>query len=595
MKKKEKDKKEKLPSYGGQALLEGVMMRGVSTVAMAVRTSDGDILVDAKRLKSGKKWYRKIPVVRGVFAFGESLFTGVKSLTKSAEVSAPEGEKIGKGWMGFAVFLGLALGVGLFILLPMLLNSLVIDNFIPGNILLSSLVEGLLRIVIFVLYLVVVSLMKDIRRTFQYHGAEHRTINCFEQGLDLTVENVQKCSTRHNRCGTTFLFFVMLVSILVFSLANWFIAEMGITADAVGKIPLALIKLAIRLGFLPLVAGLSYELLRGLAALPNNWFTNIFRMPGLALQRLTTYPPENGMAEVALTSFLEAYSMDSDPLLPELEFGQFRYVPYRERVEKKLAGINADTAETDWIFCDVTGYRRAELREIKILTFEQHKKIKRILERRLAGEPLWYILGYCEFYGNRLIINHNALIPRFETELLCEEAIKEIKARKETPPHVLDLCTGSGCIALTLAQNTDAALIASDFSEPALSVAINNLEGTEVGIVFSDLFDNLKGRTFDVIVSNPPYIKTDELDSLEIEVKHYEPIAALDGGKDGLDFYRRIIAAAPMYLNPNGCILFEVGYDQAADVAKLLEKNFKGIEVKKDLALVDRIIKGYLK
>ena len=226
--KKEKEKKARRTMIGGQALMEGVMMRGQHSMAMAVRTPDGGIELETQRL-SGGKWYRKVPVVRGVVSFVSSLITGMRTLMRSAEVSTPDEETPGKGWMAFAVIVGVLLAVGLFILLPGFLGDLLFKDLInlkslvgyKTAILLESLFEGILRILIFVLYLLIVSRMKDIRRTFMYHGAEHRTINCFEKGYDMTVENVQKCSTRHNRCGTTFLFFVMVISILVFALARW--------------------------------------------------------------------------------------------------------------------------------------------------------------------------------------------------------------------------------------------------------------------------------------------------------------------------------------------------------------------------------------
>ena len=171
-KEKTKKEKEKVSSIGGQALMEGVMMRGKTAMAMAVRSPNGDILLETKRFRSSRRWYSKVPVLRGLIAFFVSLFTGVDTLLKSASVSAPEDEVPGKGWMTFSVILGLVLGVGLFILLPSLLSTLLFDTWLKiDNILLSSLFEGVLRILIFVLYLFLVSRIKDIRRTFMYHGA----------------------------------------------------------------------------------------------------------------------------------------------------------------------------------------------------------------------------------------------------------------------------------------------------------------------------------------------------------------------------------------------------------------------------------------
>lgn len=212
-----KENKQKLNRtfIGGQALMEGVMMQGATSMAMTVRTESGDILTETKRL-SPKKWYNKVPVLRGCVAFVKSLVGGTSALMKSAEVIYPEEETPGKASFAIAAVLGVVFAVALFILLPSFIASMVDKYLISLSVLAFALIEGLLRILIFVLYLLIVSRMKDIRRTFMYHGAEHRTINCFEHGLELTVENVQKCSTRHNRCGTTFLFFVMVVSILVF-------------------------------------------------------------------------------------------------------------------------------------------------------------------------------------------------------------------------------------------------------------------------------------------------------------------------------------------------------------------------------------------
>ena len=204
--KKQKQKNVKRTMIGGQALMEGVMMRGSTSMAMAVRSPDGSIMLETSRLK-GRRWYSKVPIVRGVVSFVSSLVTGMGTLMRSAEVSTPDEETPGKGWMAFAVIVGVLLAVGLFILLPGFLGDLLFKELInlkslvgyKTAILLESLFEGILRILIFVLYLLIVSRMKDIRRTFMYHGAEHRTINCFEKGYDMTVENVQKSSTRHNR------------------------------------------------------------------------------------------------------------------------------------------------------------------------------------------------------------------------------------------------------------------------------------------------------------------------------------------------------------------------------------------------------------
>ncbi len=559
--------------------MEGVMMRGATSMAMAVRTEDGDILTETRRLK-GKRWYARVPILRGCVAFVSSLISGTETLLKSSEVIYPEEDTPSKGAYVFSAILGVALAIGLFILLPSFIASLIFPKTEGLGVLWYSLVEGGMRILIFILYLVLVSRLNDIRRTFMYHGAEHRTINCYEKGLPLTPDNVQSCSTRHNRCGTTFLFFVMLVSILVFSLVTWVLSAIG-WAD-IG----ALERMGIRLLLLPLVAGLSYELLRFLAILPDNAFVNIFRAPGLALQRLTTYPPEKDMAEVAIVAFNLVLEMDANPEIEPHAFGEFTMSELKSLVRNRLqkAGVEEE-AETDWLICSALDIKRGALSSVEKTTLAQYRKVTELLRKRESGIPLDYIIGFSEFYGIRVEVNESVLIPRIDTEFVADEVIKYAKTLNN--PTVLDLMTGSGCIALAVKKNTSASVTASDLSDDALVVANKNLEG-QATVVKSDCFENIEGE-FDIIVSNPPYIKTAVIETLNREVTA-QPRVALDGGEDGLDLYCRIAKDAPMHLTERGKLFLEIGYDQAEEVSELLKESFKDIEVKKDYGGNDRLI-----
>ena len=579
-----KENKQKLNRtfIGGQALMEGVMMQGATSMAMTVRTESGDILTETKRL-SPKKWYNKVPVLRGCVAFVKSLVGGTSALMKSAEVIYPEEDTPGKASFAIAAVLGVVFAVALFILLPSFIASMVDKYLISLSVLAFALIEGLLRILIFVLYLLIVSRMKDIRRTFMYHGAEHRTINCFEHGLELTVENVQKCSTRHNRCGTTFLFFVMVVSILVFSLATWILSLLGWTDLGV------LAKMGIRLLLLPFVAGLSYELLRFLAILPDNFFVNIFRAPGLALQRLTTYPPEDEMAEIAIISFNLVREMDADPTVKPHKFGEFTMPQLKKFVSDKLAAAGiTEQAETDWLIAAALGLKRGELSSVEKTDYKQYRKVADYAAKRVKGVPLDYITGYSEFYGFKVKVNENVLIPRLDTEILADEVIKYLN-RTGKDCEVLDLMTGSGCIALAIAKKTSARVTASDVSAEAIKVAEQNLAGTGAQVVMSDGFKSLPDKTFDLIVSNPPYIRRGEIDSLAPDVT-CQPRIALDGGEDGLDFYRLIALEAPVRLTEGGMLFLEIGFDQREEVTALLDKDFTDIECIKDYGGNDRVI-----
>ena len=568
--------------------MEGVMMQGATSMAMAVRTESGDILTETKRLKS-KRWYSRVPIVRGIVAFVKSLIGGTSVLLKSAEVIYPEEDTPSKGSFAVATALGLVLAIALFMLLPSFLADMAEKLFgiwsISLGILWKSLIEGVIRIAIFVLYLFIVSRLKDIRRTFMYHGAEHRTINCFERGMELTPENVQKCSTKHNRCGTTFLFFVMVVSILVFSLATWLLSILGWTNIGVFG------RMGVRLLLLPLVAGLSYELLRFLAKLPDNKFTNVLRAPGLALQRLTTYPPEIEMAEVAIASFELVRQMDADQSIQPHKFGEFTMPELKKLVKARLVKANVtEDAEVDWLIAAALRKKRGELASVEKTTLSDYRRVAGLVDKRVKGVPLDYIIKRSDFYGIKLYVDENVLVPRLDTEIVADEVIKYLnKDNGGEGKSVLDLMTGSGCIARAIVEKTAAAVTASDISDGALGVAKRNLENTRAEVVKSDGFTGLTGRTFDVIVSNPPYIRRSEIETLQPEVK-CQPHIALDGGEDGLDFYRLIADNAAKYLTSGGALFLEIGYDQREEVTALLGKDFTNIACVKDYGGNDRVI-----
>ena len=278
-------------SIGGQAVIEGIMMKNNDKYAIAVRKPDKEIEVKIEKYKpAGEKCKLfKIPIVRGVFNFVESLVIGVKTLMYSAEfydeeedVEKKKEESSDGLFMFLTVAFSIVLAVGLFMLLPAFLASL-LDGVIKNHFVLG-LVEGVLRLIIFLLYVVLISRMEDIKRTFMYHGAEHKCINCLEAGDDLTVENIMKHTRFHKRCGTSFLFIVMIVSILVF---------MCIRTDTVW------LRLLYRVLLVPLVAGISYEFIK-FAGKYDNAVANILSKPGLWVQRLTTKEPTEDMVEVAI-------------------------------------------------------------------------------------------------------------------------------------------------------------------------------------------------------------------------------------------------------------------------------------------------------
>ncbi len=301
---------------GGQAVLEGIMMKGESKTAVAVRLPDDSIHIKTENIGEKSKW-TKFPIIRGVFIFAGSLVHGTKTLMYSAEVlenyvgeDGPMYEKdkmtiwlekrfgVKGAWdimLYFSVFLAMLFTVGIFIIAPTALVDLA-GRFVENEIVLN-LIEGVLRIVLFVIYIALISKMKDIRTVFKYHGAEHKCIHCYERGLDLTVENCKPFYTLHPRCGTSFLMFVMVISLILFSLLGW---------------PNLVFRIVSRLLLLPIIAGLSYELLRW-AGRSSGTVVKMLSLPGLYLQKLTTLEPDDSQLEVAIIAMKAAMEPASTP------------------------------------------------------------------------------------------------------------------------------------------------------------------------------------------------------------------------------------------------------------------------------------------
>lgn len=584
-------------SIGGQAVIEGVMMRGKSSQAIAVRSESGDILVQSNRLKKPGK-ITKIPIIRGVFAFFSSLISGTKALTASASVFGEEEVSNFDTWVSkklkinamdiavfFGVVLGLALSLFLFFFLPQFITDLF--SFLEKNSLLYCLIEGLVRIVIFVSYILLTSLLKDIRRTYMYHGAEHKTISCYESGLELTVENVRGCSRVHDRCGTTFMFLVMVISILVFAIVNSVLSMLGLNFDG---FPGKMLRFLVKVLTLPIISGISYEILKLLAKTKSKFFI-IFKAPGLLLQRVTTSEPTDDMIEVAIKSFVTVLEMDNDESIAEQQFDVFgSSETLLKKVNKVLDdGDNIDKCDGEWIVARVLNIKRSEISSKISVTKEDTVKALNYAYERAKNIPLAYVFGDADFYGYTFKVNSNVLIPRPETEELVEKAIKEITQENS----VLDLCTGSGAIAITVNLKTNAKVTAVDISSSALEVASDNAISLKANVKFinSNMFEGVKD-TFDFILSNPPYIKKADMLTLQKEVKK-EPSLALDGGDDGLDFYRIIAANSFEHLNENGVVYLECGIEQAHDIAKMFEENgnYKNVSIIKDINGIDRIIR----
>lgn len=630
-------------SIGGQAIMEGVMMQGPDRVAIAMRLPSGELYLKTKEKPKQSRWM-KIPLLRGIFSFVASLILGMGTLMESADILeayAPEdyseepgkfetwlNERFGKkaAWdflMTMSVVLAFAITIVFFVILPTWVVNF-LGKWISSTVLLN-LIEGILRIVMFVAYVVAIRRMEEIKNLFRYHGAEHKSIHCYENGLELTPENADKYYTLHPRCGTSFLVFVLLVSLLLFSFLGW---------------PNLLWRIASRILLIPVIAGISYELLKW-AGRSDGKLVRILSYPGLMLQKLTTAEPTKAQLEVALLA-LKAVLVDADtpyiegfvdangklvnqfdetlfidmeaeePTVPNFEYEPPKIdvpdaISNRKAIEwgqEKLADCPNGRNEALTIFTYVTGLTRSRMitQADAPMAAGLFSEYKRKINERKSGRPLQYIVGTQDFMGLQFRVNPDVLIPRMDTEVLVERIISiagnKIDKGSWNNAQLLDLCTGSGCIGISLAHRfPNVTVTLTDVSEKALATASENarINGvfTRCEFLLGNMFRAVQsGRKFSIITSNPPYIESNVIETLDTEVKDYEPRMALDGGKDGLDYYRVIAVDADRYLEDGGLLALEIGCDQAASVKALLQNTgrYQKIVTFDDYAGLNRVV-----
>ena len=622
-------KKTQRTYIGGQAVIQGVMMRGKRGMATVVRDDKGELHMEAKRIKPPEKMgkWTRIPFLRGIVNFVLSLVDGMKALLRSSEVAVVEEEEestkfsawIEEKWKVsagdiitfIATLFGVALAIGLFVFLPNYLTGLIdaavrsagLPKPLPDPLpdkwgwgtggIYYNFIEGGFRLVIFILYILFTLIFKPLRETYRYHGAEHKTINCYEYGLPLTKENVKGCSRMHDRCGTTFIFIVLLISILMFALVGYLVkgvAGMSIANEKVDALVMILIKIAC----LPLVAGVSYEVLK-LLSLSSSPALLPLKAPGYLMQQLTTREPTDEMIECAIEAFEKVLEMDENPESPEKTFAtEEKLSKLLKMMKKGFRERDIDEVDAEWIASLILDVPRSSLSEEKIVKREYCKRILDVYESRLTGRPLWYIFGNTNFYGYHINVDERVLIPRPETEILVREAVASLREGDS----VLDLCTGSGAVAIAIAceaaKDKMISVTATDISEDALEVARGNarLNKANINFIKADLFNGVRGR-YNVITANPPYIKREEIATLQKEVRDFEPRIALDGGVDGLDFYRKIAEKVSRYIARGGLLILECGENQAQAIIKLFtsSSHCDYAMVVRDLNGVERFIK----
>ncbi|GKU23299.1 peptide chain release factor N(5)-glutamine methyltransferase [Clostridium folliculivorans] len=573
---------------GGQAVLEGVMMRGASGLATAIRTPDGKIEVDFKNTVPISKRYKilGLPVIRGFISLVDSMMEGIKCINYSASffeedeepskfdkwINDKFGEKSNDIIMGFTLLVSLIFSVGLFVAIPTAITSLF--KHLGIGVVGLNMIEGVIRVIILLGYMYIIGRLDDINRLYQYHGAEHKTIFCYENEMELTVENVKKFERFHPRCGTNFMLLVMLVSIFAFSFTGW---------------NSLLERILSRVILLPLVSGMTFELIKWIGG-SESFLSHLIAAPGLKLQNLTTREPEDDQIEVAIRALKAAEGIKDDETIGKL----------LSKGNEKLKAAEIDSYVLD---CQLILGKVIDKDKLYLITHreelveeEKCKEFYALIEKRENKMPIKYILEHAEFYGIELHVESGVLIPRADTEVLVDEVLGIIKDGEAI--DLCDLCCGSGAIGIAVAKNQENVKVdfidIEDTPELVTKRNIRDLSLEErCRFIKSNLLEEVikENKIYDIIVSNPPYIKEDVIPTLMGDVKDYEPIIALSGGEDGLNFYRRIIDQSVKVLREGGTIAFEIGYDQGEAVKELLvEKGYKNVKIVKDLASLDRVV-----
>ena len=583
-------------NIGGQAVIEGVMMRGASSMALSVRDELGNIRTETTRFPAKKPWYRKVPFLRGIVNLVISMVEGTKIIGKSAEVMAEEVDPDGDS-MGFVMtistMLGIVLALGLFVGVPTAISAGIFALFkLDANthVWLKSLIEGVAKMLVLVCYMSAISAMKEIRRVFMYHGAEHKTIACYESELPLTVENVQKCSRYHDRCGTSFIVFVVVLSIVLMMVLDVVLAACGVTMFFESSN--WWLRMLLKIALLPVTAGISYEVLMGLAK-TNFVLFRPLKWLGKQFQRLTTREPSDDMCEVAIASFNAVLQMDADQTIPEVRFPEPMTIEeFKSQIEKSVLPQATGVSDIDWLTAAVLNIKTEHLANPKLkVPFGWTLRLAHMANRIADGEPWQYVVSREQFGGRDFYVDKDVLIPRPETELVVEQATKLI----HNGDKVLDLCCGSGIVGVTIASDRKVNVTFADVSKKAIRIAKFNAKNNKIKgkFVVSNMFAAVKGK-YNAIVCNPPYIETATINTLDSSVKDYEPHLALDGGADGLDFYRTLAAEAHKHLLPNGVLVMEIGYNQGATVPPLFADKYD-VTLIKDYSHNDRIVVCKLK
>lgn len=570
-----KKRKEKV---GGMALFNGLMLRNKKREAVGKVDNNKNITVDITELNNKVDEDRftiyDVPIIRGMISMKNMIASSVPYVLKSSQDILDKKSKEKVEIDRFEVISAYVISITLILVLVAAVPNF-ISYFLSINI--RNISQAIMQIVAFIIYLLLLSKIDSLKTLFEYHGAEHKAANAYERlnKKEITVENVKKQSRFHTRCGGNFVVYLFILILTI---------TMVIPSNNL------VFKTIIQVALLPFLAGFSYELIMYTEYLPD--FLKFLAYPAMSIQLITTREPSDDKIELAIytlfgcvnenidlsvSDFLRNYSSNNKDLKTKIQLK-----------EELLVISSINNIKVDEIFADMDN--------IKLSYNEQIKANMMLNKLYKENIPLAYVIGYTNFYKEKYFVNPSVLIPRVDSEILVENAISYINNEKHEV--MLDMCTGSGCLGISIAKNSDIKHVdLVDISSDALLITQRNIKENGVegkcSVVNSNLFSNLKGTSakYDVIVSNPPYINSSMISSLDEDVKK-EPIIALDGGEDGMKYYKKILKDAEEFLNNNGLIIFEIGYDQLEKIKNEISRyeKIKIIQCIKDYGGNDRVV-----
>ena len=570
-----KKRKEKV---GGMALFNGLMLRNKKREAVGKVDSQGNITVDITDIKSKNDedifTIYDVPIIRGIISMKNMIASSVPYVLKSSQdildKTSKEKVEIGKFELITAYVISITIILTLLAAIPNFIST-----FLDVSI--RNISQAIMQITAFVIYLLILAKVDTLKSLFEYHGAEHKVANAYEKldKKDITVENVKKESRFHTRCGGNFVVYLFLLILFV---------TVIIPSNNL------IFKTILQVAILPFLAGFSYELVMYTEYLPN--FLSFLAYPAMSIQLITTKEPSDDKIELAIYTLFGCVNGGNEIIVDKL-IG--KYLEKNETLRKEFRKEDIYT-----IIASIKNIDRNEIyineKELFLCYNEQIKVIRMLNKLYKEHIPIQYILGKVNFYNETYEVNKNVLIPRPDSEILVETAIEYVN--DENLNTMLDMCTGSGCLGISITKNSNIKYTTLvDISKEALMVAnknivLNNVVG-KCFVLNSDLFSKLKNTNikYDIIVSNPPYIPTKDCEKLDITVKK-EPILALDGGKDGMEYYKRILKEAIAFLNDNSIVIFEIGYDELEKFKKIIKeyKNYVMIKSVKDYGGNDRVV-----